>query len=375
MDDFYIAGTEPAGTEPAGADAPSSPGKGEKAGRALTVSELSAFCGQMAIVLKAGISAYEGITIMRDDAESSEDHALLAKIAEDMELQGSFSHALRSTGVYPEYLIHMVEIGERTGNLDTVMKSLEDHYEREENIRLSTRNAVFYPLILSAMMIAVIIVLLVQVMPVFNDVFRGLGTEMTGFPAFLMNVGNWIRTYSAFFLIVVFAVMLVIFILYRTSAGREALRRFARRFRSVRRSDHALAACRFAGAMSMTLSAGLTPDESLELAIKLNEDPDFGQKLDRLSADVAEGKGFANSLYKNEVFTGIYSRMISIGQKTGSIDQVMGQVADMYQDEIDTRLGNRLATLEPLLVIVMSVVIGAILLSVMFPLLGIMSSI
>lgn len=343
--------------------------------RNLTAPELSAFCGQMALVLKAGISAYEGITIMRDDAENDEDRKLLAAIANDMEYQGSFSEALKNAGVYPPYLIHMVEIGERTGNLDNVMRSLEAHYDREENIRRSTQNAVLYPLILSAMMIAVIVVLLVQVMPVFNDVFRSLGTEMTGLPAFLMSVGDWIRTYSVLFMVVIFGAMLVIFLLYRTGRGRESFRRFGRHFKTVRNSDHAIAACRFASAMSMTLSAGLTPDESLELATQLNDDPDFGEKLKKLSSDLSEGKGFANSLYEHEIFSGIYSRMISIGQKTGSIDQVMEQVADMYQEDIDTKLNNRLATLEPVLVIVMSVAIGAILLSVMFPLLGIMSSI
>ena len=344
-------------------------------GRTMSAPELSAFCGQMALVLKSGISAYEGVTIMRDDAENEEDRKLLDQVAKEMEMTGSFTEALKSTGVYPAYLLNMVEIGERTGNLDNVMRSLEEHYEREEAIRRSTQNAVLYPLILSAMMIAVIIVLLVKVMPVFNDVFRGLGAEMTGLPAFLMNVGSAIRTYAVVIMIVIFAIMLIIFLVYRTNRGRDSFRRFGRSFKSIRSSDHAVAACRFASAMSMTLAAGLTPEESVEMAIRLNEDPDFGEKLKALEKDLSEGKSFSTSLYDNQVFSGIYARMISIGAKTGSIDQVMGQVADMYQEEIDTRLNNRLATLEPVLVIVMSVAIGAILLSVMFPLLGIMSSI
>ena len=344
-------------------------------GRQLTAPELSAFCGQMALVLKSGISAYEGVTIMRDDAETEEDRKLLDQVAQEMEMTGSFAESLRSTGIYPAYLLNMVEIGERTGNLDNVMHSLEEHYEREEAIRRSTQNAVLYPLILSAMMIAVIIVLLVRVMPVFNAVFRGLGAEMTGLPAFLMNVGSVLRTYAVVIMIVIFAIMLIIFLLYRTNRGRETFRRFGRRFKSIRNSDHAIAACRFASAMSMTLAAGLTPEESVELAARLNEDPDFGQKLKACEKDLSEGKSFSSTLYDNQIFSGIYARMVSIGAKTGSIDQVMGQVADMYQEEIDTRLNNRLATLEPVLVIVMSVAIGAILLSVMFPLLGIMSSI
>lgn len=347
----------------------------KKGGHVLTAPELSAFSGQLSLVLKAGITAYEGVTIMRDDAEEGEDKKILSEIAEQMEMQYPFSEALKSTGVFPSYFINMVEIGERTGNLDSVMRALEKHYDREENIRRSTQNAVLYPLILSAMMIAVIVVLLVRVMPVFNDVFRGLGTEMTGLPAFLMSIGEGLRTYAVVFMIVTFAVMLCIFLIYRTQKGRDALRRFGRKFPSVRKSDHAVAACRFASAMSMTLSAGLTPEESMDLAIQLNEDPDFGEQLKECEKDMIEGRGFADTLYKHNIFSGIYAKMLTIGQKTGSMDQVMSEVADMYQEEIDTRLNNRLATLEPLLVVLMSVAIGAILLSVMFPLLGIMSSI
>ena len=349
---------------------------GAKSGaRMLSNTELSAFCGQMALVLHSGISAYEGITIMRDDAADDEDRAILTKITEGMERIGYVAPALKEAGVFPDYMISMVEIGERTGTLDDVMQSLEEHYAREEAIRKSTQNAVFYPLILSGMMIAVIIVLLVKVMPVFNDVFKGLGAEMTGFPALLVRVGEVLRQYSLIFILILFVIILLIFVFYRTDKGREAARRFMRRFPGVRKSNHDVAACRFAGAMSMTLSAGLTPEEGLELAEKLNDDPDFSQLLGGLKRDLEEGKNFSESLYNRRIFSGIYARMVSIGQKTGSMDQVMGQIADMYQDDIDTRLSNRLATLEPLLVIIMSAAIGAILLTVMFPLLGIMSSI
>ena len=346
-----------------------------KAVRMLQNTELSAFCGQMALIMKAGIPAEEGIFLMKDDAADSAEKELLTRILEHMEYHGSFADALRESGAFPPYFIHMTEIGERTGNLDTVMRALGEHYEREEVIRRSTRNAVFYPLILSAMMLAVIIVLLVRVMPVFNDVFRGLGTEMTGLPAFLMQIGGTIRTYAVVFLIIVFAAVLLVFLLSRTEKGNAALRRFTHLFPQIRRSDRLVASCRFAGAMSMTLASGLTPEESIELAEELNENPEFGKQIAACKKDMIEGKSFSHSLYDNRIFTGIYSKMISIGQKTGSMDQVMGEIADSCQEEIDTDLSNRLATLEPLLVIVMSVAIGAILLSVMFPLLGIMSSI
>ena len=328
----------------------------------LTNSELSAFAEQMALVLHAGISAMEGISIMKEDAESPRDRQILETVLDEMMTGGYLSPALAASGAFPPYFVQMTEIGERTGNLDSVMDALEKHYDREDSIRKSTRNAVLYPMILTGMMLLVIILLLVKVMPVFNEVFVSLGAEMTGLPAVLLGIGNAIRTYA------------VIFILFRTDAGQAAMRNFTRSFPSARKSRRTVSACRFADAMSMALAAGLTPDEGMEMASGLSEDPDFTKELEACRNDMTEGKGFAAALSDRGIFSGIYTRMLSIGQKTGTLDRVMGEIADMYQDEIDTKINNRLATMEPLLVILMSAAIGVIMLSVMFPLLGLMSS-
>ena len=340
----------------------------------LTNAELSAFAEQMSLVLHAGISAMEGISIMKEDAESSRDQQILGTILDEMMTGGYLSPALAASGAFPPYFVQMTEIGERTGNLDSVMDALEKHYDREDSIRKSTRNAVLYPMILTGMMLLVIILLLVKVMPVFNEVFVSLGAEMTGLPAVLLGIGNAIRAYAVIFILLILVILILIFILFRTDAGQSAMRNFTQRFPSARKSRRTVSACRFADAMSMALAAGLTPDEGMEMASGLSEDPDFTKELEACRSEMMEGKGFAAALSERGIFSGIYSRMLSIGQKTGTLDRVMGEIADMYQDEIDTKINNRLATMEPLLVILMSAAIGVIMLSVMFPLLGLMSS-
>ena len=127
--------------------------------------------------------------------------------------------------------------------------------------------------------------------------------------------------------------------------------------------------------MALTLSSGLNPERSLELVTALNDDPVFDGKLARCQEAVNEGEDLSQALFHAGMFTGVYARMASIGAKTGSMDQVMEQIADLYQDDIDTRMNNMLAVLEPTLVIMLSLIVGVILLSVMLPLMGIMSGI
>lgn len=344
-------------------------------GKPFSNMEISSFCGQIALILKSGISSIEGITIMLEDASSADEKQILEAILENIQETGSLYQALADTGLFPSYMLHMVEIGEETGTLDEVMTALSVHYDREDSISKSIKNAVTYPLIMAGMMVVVIIVLLVKVMPIFNQVFIQLGTEMTGFSRTLMNIGNAINRYSIVFIVIL--VLIAALILYgtRTASGKRVFRSLGYKFKFSRAIYEEIAACRFASGMALTLSSGLNPERSMELVTALNEDADFQKKIDSSQKLIDEGSDLSEALYSAGIFTGMYARMASIGGKTGSMDQVMGQIAGLYQDDIDNRMNNALAVLEPTLVIALSLIVGVILLSVMLPLMGIMSSI
>lgn len=343
-------------------------------GKPFSNTEISAFCGQMALVLKSGISTIEGVSIMLEDSRNKEEQEVLQAIQDEIIMTGSLYMALESTGLFPPYMLNMVQIGEETGTLDEVMEALETHYSREESIKKSIKSSLTFPMIMIGMMIVVIVVLLVKVLPVFNQVFVQLGTEMTGFSSGLLKVGNAMSTYSAVFIAILAVIVVLVFLGLKTDAGRKKLIGIGYKFGFTRTIFESMAACRFASGMALTLRAGLNPDRSLELVTALNDDEKFKEKLDKATNMIYEGNEMTKSLYETGVFTGVYARMASIGEKTGSLDQVMDQIADLYQDDIDTRITNVLSVLEPVLVVVLSLIVGIILVSVMLPLLGIMSS-
>ena len=124
--------------------------------------ELSGFCSQMAMILHSGISPLEGITIMLEDSTSEQEKEILQKILDTLMETADFSLSLKETGLFPSYLVHMVQIGEETGTLDEVMSALGEHYEREDSIAKNIRNAVTYPMIMIGMMLMVILVLIIN---------------------------------------------------------------------------------------------------------------------------------------------------------------------------------------------------------------------
>lgn len=337
-------------------------------------TELSSFCGQMALILKAGISSMEGLQIMLEDATSSEETEILKQLLDQLQQSGCLYQALEASAVFPSYLVHMVEIGEETGTLDDVMEALRSHYEREHLIQKSIQSSITYPMIMIGMMIVVIVVLLMKVMPIFNQVFLQLGSEMTGFSRSLLHLGELFNRYAVFFIALLVVITGVILWGWKTTSGKRCFQKLASKIPFTRNLSQSMAACRFASGMALTLRSGLHPERSMELVSILNEDAEFQKKLNSCYQSINSGNDLADSLQNSNIFAGIYARMAFIGEKTGSLDQVMEEIADQYQDEIDTRMNHLLSIIEPTLVVSLSLIVGIILLSVMLPLMGIMSS-
>lgn len=333
----------------------------------LSNPELSSFSSQLSLILRSGISALEGISIMLEDASSEEEKAILNALSENLQETGSLNEALEQTQLFPAYMTRMVRIGEETGTLDDVMAALGDHYAREDTITRTIRSAVTYPMIIISMMIVVILVLIIKVMPIFNQVFIQLGSEMSGFSRVLMDLGNTINRYSVVFIAVLAVIVIGFFAYNHTAKGAAFLRGLGSHIPAIRRMHHDIASCRFA--------SGMAPEECLSLVRELNDDEAFQKELTKCEQLLENGTDFTAALHQTGIFAGVYARMASIGFKTGSLDQVMSDIAELYQEDLDNRMSNTLSILEPTLVIALSLVVGFILLSVMLPLVGIMSSI
>lgn len=346
----------------------------EKKSRPFNNMEMASICSQLALILKSGISLLEGISIMLEDADTEEEQRILQTLLDEVMMHGSLNLAMETVGLFPAYAVQMVKIGEETGTLDEVMQALADHYEREDSISKGIRQAVTYPLLMAGLMVLVIVVLLIKVMPIFNQVFMQLGTEMTGFSRVLMNMGNVLSRYSVVFAAILIVIVLAILVGTRTQKGRAFFHHLGYRIGVTRPMMERTAACRFASGMALTLASGLDPERSLELVGSLNDDPDFQKKLENCKERLAGSEELSTALTASGIFSGMYSRMIAIGGRTGSMDQVMKQIADLYQDEMDDKMNRAIAVLEPTLVIALSLVVGVILLSVMLPLMGILSS-
>ena len=156
----------------------------------LSNAELSAFCQQISLIIAAGLPTYYGVSILCDEAPDKQTRDLLEQIYKPMELGATLHSALKDTGYFPKYMINMIQLGEETGRLEEVLNSLSKYYDREDEIASGIKSAVAYPLVLSAVMIAVIVVMIAKVLPVFSQIYAELGSELTGTAAVLMKLSE-----------------------------------------------------------------------------------------------------------------------------------------------------------------------------------------
>lgn len=346
-----------------------------KKNRLLSNAEISSFCRQTALIMKAGITPAEGMEILKHDAVNKEGQELLEKISLSCKRGNPFFQSLEETGLFPDYVIKLIALGEESGNTDGVLTSLAEHYEREEDIADSIKSAVTYPLIMIVMMFIVIIVLIVKVLPIFKQVFVQLGTQMSPLASSLLSLGNTLSRYSLGITLFIFVITAAVMILYKTSNGRARLQNFLTRFPVTSGFYEKIAASRFASGMYLAFTSGMDTFRSLDMIAGIVENEEMYKKIEICRAELNKNSNLPEALAKAKIFSNLYSRMVAVGFHSGSVDLVMKQIADSYDEETKKQINHIISIIEPTLVIILSLIVGLILMSVLLPLMGIMSSI
>lgn len=342
--------------------------------RGVAPDEVSVFCEQVALMLSAGMRLHDGVEAVRDGLpEKSRD--LYRVLSDTVDQTGSLYEGLVAAGGFPDYMVEMTRIGEKTGKLEQVMQNLSYYYRREGRIRRSIANAVVYPLVLGVMLACVIIVLVTRVLPIFEQVLGSMGMGMSGAGMALMTFG---MTAGKVILILVAALIVLtiaVFVLMRTKYRGRVLSLLRRFFPPLRRINRKLSATRFASVMSMMLQSGFPMEDALAIAPSILPDDLVRERLAEMDAAVKEGMPFSDALEKTGMFDELHNRMIHMGFAAGQVDSVMAKIADIYEEEVDGGISGLISVIEPAMVALLSIVIGAILLSVMLPMAGVIASI
>ncbi len=329
--------------------------------------ELSTLCLELSMLLHAGVGMGDALSLLAEEGDK-----LLGEMAEQVDGGMPLSAALRDSGRFPVYACGLVEVGERTGRTEEALAALARYYEDRVRLARRVRSALLYPAVMLALMLVVIAVLLVKVLPIFDDVYASLGGRLTGVAGGLLALGRWLEGAMP-----VLWVLLALVALF--AAAFAASGSFRTRVLSLWRNSHGdkgvarlLNNARLAQAMAMGMASGLPLDEAVALSAGLME---AGAKERCLACQKQLEEGQSLSTALRTLLPANQCRLLELGQRSGTGDASMEKIARDLTEQGEAALDDLVGRVEPALVLVCSVLVGLILLSVMLPLMHIMSAI
>ena len=341
----------------------------------LTNFEISQICQELAVLLHAGVLLGDGLALLAQE-EGGEMGKVLAQIGKTVDQGETLAAALRKSERFPAYVVGMVEVGERSGRTEQALQSLAHYYERQEQMERQIRNALTYPAILLLMMLVVIVVLLSQVLPVFDEVYASLGGQLTGVAGGLLAAGQALDAAMPVLCVLLAAAVLLVLAFTLSDSFRGKLLVFWRQRYGDKGVSRKMNDARFAQALAMGLGSGLPLEEAVGVCAELLRDVSSAASRCKLCASrLAEGGELAESLRESGMLPASACRLLMLGVRSGNGDAVMEDIARRLSEEADEALERKVAQVEPTLVLVTSLLVGAILLSVMLPLMNIMTAI
>lgn len=337
------------------------------AAKKLKPSYISRLCGELHDTVSSGLSTNDGIYMLLNDNKND---AVLESLFNDTSKGCTFSEAVKNTKAFPVYAEEMIQIGEQTGRLDSVLQSLSEYYARQQEVAENIKNAVAFPLILLVILIVIVVLLLTQVLPIFNDVFGQLGVTMSGAAVSLMNIGSAIQTYSFVIVGAVIVLAVLAAVLYKLPSTHDKV---VSAFKG-KKLNNQISSSNFASAMAMTISSGMDIDESLEMSKKMC-DENTGKKISSCQELMRSGQSFDKAIQKADILDSMSARKLTISFQTGKTDETMKKISEDYTQKVNDAVDEKISRVEPVLVIVMSVIVGFVLFSVMLPMLSVITSI
>lgn len=341
----------------------------------LKYDDIGALCGGLGYLIRAGIGGADALALMAQDETNPAHREMLQGMKNLADGGAPLSAAFAAAECFPAYVCSLLAVGERVGRLEESLKALASYYDARARMSRRLKGELLYPALLLTVLLVVMVVLLVCVLPVFNEVYAQMGSGLTGLAGSLLGVGIALRRSMPVLLAVLVLVLVLVSVLWKNEKIRKKCADLLRRHLGGGLSASILTA-RFAQALAMGMSSGLTQEEAVELAASLAEGtPAFQVKCDLCLHLLEQGRSLPQALKETELIPHAQCRLLEAGLRGGCAEQVIEQTAQRLMEDSEAAVERRVGWIEPILVIFCCVLIGMVLLSVMLPLMHIMTAI
>jgi type IV pilus assembly protein PilC len=331
-----------------------------------STKDLSFCCRQLAAMLTSGLTLVKALDILSKEQPTEQAKEVWQSVYENVQKGESFSNSLEMyRGVFPEFLISMVNAGETSGQLDVIMQRMSDHYQKEVKMNNTIKGAMTYPLILGFLCIVVVIGMFTFIMPT----FAGLYEDPEAMPAFtkvMMGFSDSLVHFWYIYILVIVGIVFGITYVMKIPGTRLKWDKFILKAPTVGPLVVKIYTARFARTLSSLYSSGIPMVECLHRSSAILGNRYIDECFENVIDEVKQGETLSASIQRTEIFDSMFCSIIFVGEEAGALDTILTKSAEYYDEEADSAVGRLVSLLEPVMIIVMGVAVCMLLLAV-FP--------
>ncbi len=337
---------------------------------------ISIFTRQFSVMLDAGLPLVQCLEILGDQEENRTFQTCINQVRSDVESGQSLADAMRKhPKVFDNLFTNMVAAGEAGGILDIILQRLSVYIEKAVKLKSQVKAALIYPVAIMVIAALVVFIILWKVIPVFAQLFSGLGGEMPFLTQMVISASNFVGRYFIFMFILLVLGGMAISRWHKTYRGRRILDGALLKIPIIGMLLRKIAVARFCRTLATLTSSGVPILDGLEITAKTAGNAIIEDSVMSVRKSVEEGKTISEPLGETKVFPAMVVQMINVGEQTGALDQMLSKIADFYEDEVDTAVAGLMKLIEPLMITVLGVVIGTIVAAMYLPLYSILNQI
>lgn len=342
--------------------------KGRTAGGSVPLADLVMFTRQLATMVDAGLAMVQSLQALADQTQNKAMRDVIKDVCARVEAGDSFSEALQKhPKVFNRLYIAMVGAGERGGLLSEILARLAVYLENTARLRKKVKSAMMYPTVVTVVAIAITIFLLVKVIPVFGEIYSGFDAKLPGPTQFLISLSEIVQRFFILILLALGGAVYGWFAFLKTKQGREFWDKQRIKLPIFGVIAHKICLARFTRTLASLVRSGVPILEVLNIVSQTVGNVVMEKAIKAASGDIERGESISQALGKHPVFPNMIIRMITAGEQTGKIDNMLERIADFLDEEIETTLSGLTSLIEPILIVFLGVVVGGMVICMFLP--------
>ena len=368
----------------AGKKAPKGPAKGGKKGGGININlsipglggrvkpkVLTTFTRQLATLVDAGLPLLRGLRVLEKQERNATLKKILGELALSIEGGSTFSEGLaQHPKVFNRLFVNMVKAGELGGVLEVVLKRLAEFSEKAQKIKGKVKAALFYPIAVLIVAVGIMILLMVFVVPKFQEVFGGMGVKLPGFTVLVLNTSNMIKNHILGTMGIAALVVVAFMLFIRTKVGRHIWDKAQLHMPAVGPVISKVAISRFARTLGTLVSSGVPILQALTIVKETTGNVILSNAVAKVHESVKEGETITAPLEGSGVFPPMVVSMVDVGEQTGAMPEMLLKIADNYDEEVDNAVAAMTSLLEPIMIVFLAVIVGSIVIAMFLPLIA-----